>query len=101
MLFDNVEFQQGAAYWLASRGVNANSDIAGFGPGVVGDGDGSVRAGTGYMFNSRGFEYEHCAGVRPVVSLKSAITEKEVPRIGDKTEERWNFSRETGDQVQH
>lgn len=39
MLFDNVEFQQGAAYWLASRGVNANSDIAGFGPGVVGDGD--------------------------------------------------------------
>lgn len=97
MLFDNVEFQQGAAYWLASRGGYVFSDYAFFGPGVVYDGGGRVYAGTFNMFYSGGYEYGDCAGVRPVVSLKSGITEKEVPRIGNKTEERWNFSGGSGE----
>lgn len=74
-----------------------NSDYANFGPGMVDGGDGSVNAGTYNMFYSYGYEYEYCAGVRPVVSLKSGITEKEVPRIGNKTEERWNFSGGSGE----
>lgn len=58
---------------------------------------GSAYAGTYAVFGSYGDERERCAGVRPVVSLKSGITEKEVPRIGNKTEERWNFSGGSGE----
>ena len=57
-------------YWLASRGVNAYSDCAGFGPGGVGYGDArSCR----YTFISIGDEINYNAALRPVVSLKSKL----------------------------
>ena len=98
MLFNNVEIRQGAAYWLASRGVNANSDDAYVGPGMVVAGDGVADAGTNGLFDSGGGEDGGWAGVRPVVSLKSNITENEVPKIANKTEETWNFSGGSGNE---
>ncbi len=91
MLFNNVDWEGGAMYWLASRGVGANSDYANFGPGMVCAVGGVSRAGTGNLFYSDGYEDDDCAGVRPVISLKSEIIEKEVPKIADRTEETWDF----------
>ena len=92
MLFNNVEYQSGAAYWLASRGVFAGSDFAYFGPGLVGEGDGMTSAGTVHVFDSGGGEYGGCAAVRPVVVLKSEVSTDEVYKIDDQEEEIWNIS---------
>ena len=91
MLFDNVEPETGKAYWLASVGVYADSGDAGFGPGVVGAGDGVTNAGTYYAFASGGYEYDRYAAVRPVVILKSNITLDQIQVIEDQTEEEWNI----------
>ena len=57
-------------YWLASRGVNAFSDYAGFGPGAVYGG----RAGScGVLFYSFGFSGDFELPLRCVVSLRSDI----------------------------
>ncbi len=98
MLFNNISVPKEAQYWLASRGVFARSDGAYFGPGLVSTEDGVTSAGTYYLFDSLGGGYGICAGVRPVVSLKSNITENEVPKIADKTEETWDFSGGSGNQ---
>lgn len=55
--------------WLASRGVNANSDNANFGPGAVNTNDGVTNAGTNNMFNSNGDENDDSYAVRPVDSI--------------------------------
>ena len=54
---------------LASRGVNANSDNANFGPGMVNEDGGMTNAGTNNMFNSDGNENDDYAAVRPVDSI--------------------------------
>ena len=57
-------------YWLASRGVSADSDYANFGPGCVNNGNaGSCRG----LFRSDGSGNGNYAGLRPVVSLKSKL----------------------------
>ena len=57
-------------YWLASRGVIADSDFAAFGPGAVfGGGAGSY----GNVFFSNGFSLGNELPLRCVVSLKSDI----------------------------
>ena len=98
MLFNNISVPKEAQYWLASRGVYAHSGYASFGPGMVGTEGGVTLAGTYDLFLSRGNEVVGWAGVRPVVSLKSNITENEVPKIADKTEETWDFSGGSGNQ---
>ena len=75
MLFNNISVPKEAQYWLASRGVYAHSGYASFGPGMVGTEGGVTLAGTYDLFLSRGNEVVGWAGVRPVVSLKSNITE--------------------------
>ena len=91
MLFNNVEYGTGATYWLASRGVHAYSDHAGFGPGLVREGDGVTFAGTNSMFYSYGYEHGGWAAVRPVVVLKSEVSTDEVYKIDDQTEETWSY----------
>ena len=91
MLFDNTEAQTGKAYWLASRGVYAYSDVdsATFGPGIVGTEGGMALAGVcHYTFDSYGGEAvtSGYAAVRPVVILKSEITKSDIPIIEDQAD---------------
>ncbi|MGN1301032.1 MAG: hypothetical protein ACI4U9_00630, partial [Clostridia bacterium] len=59
-------------YWLASRGVFADSDFAGFGQSNVYDG----CATSNFMyFKSSGDEYDDYLNLRPVVSLRSKLPE--------------------------
>ena len=63
-----------------------DSYYASFGPGVVGDGG----VGPGYvMFDSNGIVGESWFAVRPVVSLRSNVTDAEVP-ITTGSEVDWN-----------
>lgn len=95
LLFDNVEYGSGRAYWLASRGVaTLSDDDAYFGPGVVRTGDGMTVAGTGIsMFGSNGDEYGNGFAVRPVVVLKSNVTEDSIHKIDDQVETDWNYGK--------
>ncbi|MGN1300927.1 MAG: hypothetical protein ACI4U9_00075, partial [Clostridia bacterium] len=61
------------AYWLASRGVYADADCAGFGPGFVYCGSASSCFAFFYFFDSNGGEDGINAGLRPVVSLRSKL----------------------------
>ena len=92
MLFENAELNTGKAYWLASRSVYGLSNIAFFCLSLARIGDGVSRAGSWNMFYSVGYEHDGCAAVRPVVSLKSNVTNTPNPKIADKTEETWNNS---------
>ena len=58
-------------YWLASRGVFANSRWAFFGPGAVSGGFAGSFGGD--LFNSRGVSYDRELPLRCVVSLRSDI----------------------------
>ena len=78
VLFDGTTFEKNYAksYLLASPGVRVYEYGAYFASGLVGVGN----AGTGLnLFNSDGSMTEYYYAVRPVVSLKSNITEQEVP----------------------
>ena len=75
------------SYWLASPGVFADSDIAGFGPGAVIRGGAS--SGSGYLFNSSGGWTAIGFAVRPVVVLKSSVTVDQLEVVADKTEATW------------
>ena len=59
-------------YWLASRGVYADSDYAYFGPGAVGDGDAGSVVGD-FLFDSGGGSFDDELPLRCVVSLRSDI----------------------------
>ena len=76
------------AYWLASPGVDADSDYAVFGPGVVGDG--SAGSGGYDLFASGGSWYAGGCAVRPVVVLKSNIKVDQIHKIEDPVEEQWS-----------
>ena len=100
MLFDNVEFDGGKSYWLASRGVVARSSYAYFGLGCVSSAGGMTFAGTGHMFNSYGYDIEVWCGVRPVVILKSGVTKTQVPKsASDKVEDRWEYTGSEGGEI--
>ena len=91
MLFDNVEFGSGRAYWLASVTVRANDGYAFFGPAAVYEDARLVRAGTDFLFTSDGYERDGRYAVRPVVSLMSGVTNEQCSKITDKTETTWNY----------
>ena len=88
ILFDGTTSDANFAksYWLASPAVGARSDVAYFGPGIVGNG--GVFAGGG-LFNSYGHWYAGSFGVRPVVYLESNITVEDLHKI-DGQEEDWS-----------
>ena len=90
MLFtDTTELGNYAkSYWLASPGVIAASGYAGFGPGAVRNG--VAYSGGGYLFSSGGYWYAVGCAVRPVVSLKSNVSVKQVQKIDDQTESKWS-----------
>ena len=92
LLFDNVDYPNGAQYWLASCGVRAYPNVAYFGPGVVRTDDGGTGAGTNSMFGSYGDEIVVDAAVRPVVCLKSEVSSDQVQKIDDKKETDWNYN---------
>ena len=92
MLFNNVEIGTGRAYWLASVGVCAYSDCAGFGPATVGVYDGVVGAGAYDMFYSDGGEGKGSLAVRPVVSLRSGVTNEQCAKIADQNDTTWNVA---------
>ena len=91
LLFNNVEYGSGKAYWLASRCVDADSSIATFGVRFVSSGGGDTGVGGYYLFYSNGYEYDVGFAVRPVVILKSNVTEDSIHKIQDQTEEEWNY----------
>ena len=74
------------SYWLASPGVDAGSDYAGFGPGGVGNGGAGSGGG---RFVSDGRWYAIGFAVRPVVVLKSSVTVDQLEVVADKTEATW------------
>lgn len=91
LLFDNVEYGSGKAYWLASRYVSADSSYAGFGVRYVySDGGGPIVLGHD-LFGSDGGRNNNYFAVRPVVILKSNVTEDSIHKIDDQTEEEWNY----------
>ena len=96
MLFENTEFNfekpttGGRRYWLASRSVRSYSVSAYFCLGAANTVGGVSYAVSLRMFDSNGSEYSDGFAVRPVVSLKSNVTNSQVPKITDKTEDTWN-----------
>ena len=85
------------SYWLASPAVNADSDYADFGPGVVDDG--GVGADVS-LFYSYGYWYANSFGVRPVVYLESNITVEDLHKI-DGQEEDWSAYSNSDPAVAH
>ena len=93
MLFKGTTMEEkcSKAYWLASHGVCAMpGGYAGFGPGAVNGG--YVYRGY-YMFDSYGYWYAGGMAVRPVVILKSNITENQIKKSENQnqTEENWTY----------
>ena len=89
LIFAGTDTNKGeySPYWLASPGVLVGSGCAHFGPGAVLGG--YAISGYDYYFRSDGSEYDDNLAVRPVVSLKSGVTEEIVPKIPDQTEIPW------------
>ena len=102
MLFENTEidFEKpttgGRRYWLASRSVCSYSDSAYFCLGAAVTFGGVSLAGSLDVFDSYGGERYLGFAVRPVVSLKSNVTNSQVPKITDKTETTWNVGQGPG-----
>lgn len=95
MLFDNTELYEGKFYWLASCRVNAYSSLAAFGPGFAYLGETGVAHvnGCNGLFSSQYLNIEYISAVRPVVILKSDVTEDDIPKIEDQIEETWDYRR--------
>ena len=94
MLFDNVEYGQGRAYWLAARGADAVPGVsyAYFAPFAVREDEGVVYAGCGNnSFRSDGDEFDGCYAVRPIVILDSEVSIDNF-KTNDKTENTWNYN---------
>ena len=93
MLFKGTTMEEkcSKAYWLASPGVYADPVYyAGFGPGAVYGG--YVVRGVS-MFYSDGRWSANGMAVRPVVSLKSNITENQIKKSENQNqaEENWTY----------
>ena len=107
MLFENTE-ETGRKYWLASKGIYASesSQTVTRAVGVIEGafyGIGAVYEdyGTTYVTNneptfvSAGMEYSEMGmAVRPVIILKEDVTEEDINKIEDKTEENWYYDYE-------
>ncbi|MGN1269587.1 MAG: hypothetical protein ACI4UU_01790, partial [Clostridia bacterium] len=79
-----TEYGTEKAYWLASRGVVANSDFAGLGPGAVYSGGGMTCAvSCDGGFDSDGDSDVGSLAVRPVVCLDPAVTVDQIQKIAD------------------
>lgn len=93
MLFDETTSSDNYAksYWLASPGALVVSSDAIFGPGAVGGGN----VGSGYIgcFYSDGRWAASRLAVRPVVSLKSEVTNKEVSKSADQSEKDLDWTK--------
>ena len=74
-------------YLVASRSVGVGSDDAGWCVDYVGGGD--VYAG-GDFCGSGGGEHDVSRCLRPVVSLPSSVTKKDVPKKAGTVTESWN-----------
>ena len=85
------------SYWLASPAVNADSDYASFGPGVVSYG-GVYSADD--LFDSDGNWNADGLAVRPVVYLESNITVEDLHKI-DGQEEDWSAYSNSDPAVAH
>ena len=95
MLFENTDYKGSATtggrrYWLASRSVRSASGSAFFCLGTAYTNGGVSGAVSNHVFDSYGDECGSGFAVRPVVSLKSSVTNSQVPKITDKTETTWN-----------
>ena len=85
MLFDQTDTEPyKKSYWLASPGVSFGSSTTRWGPGGVGGG--GAACGNGILCNSYSGEYDVELAVRPVVSLKSEISENQLHKIEDQQE---------------
>ena len=85
MLFDQTDTEPyKKSYWLASLGVYFFSSRTNWGPGDVGNGD--AACGYGSFCYSNGGEDGYGYAVRPVVSLKSEISENQLHKIEDQQE---------------
>ena len=91
LLFDNVEYGSGKPYWLASRCVYAYSGYAYFYVRCVFSDEGDTYVLGHNLFNLNGNEYGIGFAVRPVVVLKSDVTEKSIHKIEEQIEERWEY----------
>ena len=93
MLFKGTTYEENLSkcYWLASPGVNARpGSNAIFGPGAV---SGGYVLRNYNMFYSNGAWYAAGMAVRPVVSLKSNITENQIKKSENQNqaEENWTY----------
>ena len=81
-----------AKYWLASRGIGKNGLKIAVYFGVSDVEGGGVNKSLPMFCSDDEYElYSRTAGVCPVISLKSNITEKEIKVITDQTEEDWDL----------
>ena len=67
------------AYWLASPGSCTDGSVADFGPGAVADG--FADCGYDFLFSSGGRWFCRGLAVRPVVTLKSNISQGDVAKL--------------------
>ena len=91
LLFDNVEYKSGKPYWLASCCVDAHSVGVFFGVRCVRSAEGDTRVVADRLLDSGGGWYDGGFAVRPVVVLKSDVTEDSIHKIEDQIEERWEY----------
>ena len=84
MLFDQTDTEPyKKSYWLASPGISFISSRTNWGSGGVG---GIAACGYGGLCDSDGDEFGSGYAVRPVVSLKSEISENQLHKIEDQKE---------------
>ena len=97
MLFKGTTGEENCskAYWLASPSITTDSYVQ-YSVGFVGDnvvGDPSIYTGL-EMFNSFGEWNAFSLAVRPVISLKSDVTEKEIRKAENQnpTVDEWTYT---------
>ena len=92
MMFKDVEYETGKAYWLATRGVLPFSGDAFFGLGSTNTCVGVTQISSfSRLFLPSGYECEYRYAVRPVVILKSDVMATAVPKIADQVP-TWTYT---------
>lgn len=92
MMFKDVEYQTGKAYWLASQGVLANDRCAIYGPNIVSFSDGVTFSGTCSLDSPGSYGDSLGFAVRPVVILKPDVMATDVVKIEDQSS-TWTYVR--------